>query len=120
MRCAEKGAQGLPAFCDELDDSAFRMSHVDVEYRYLVIKYDKCMWDRFFDVPLARWVRIAADNMLRNACAVLAGSALRGGGRTSSRAQQLQQLRCLNIHEYQVRRCPRSWMKVRRCCFTPN
>lgn len=76
--------------------------YVEYLYRYLVTN----KYPPVFDVLMTRWVRIAADNMLRNACAVLAGSALRGGARTFSRAQQLQQLRCLNIHEYQVRRCP--------------
>eukprot|EP00228_Micromonas_bravo_P009932 CAMPEP_0203003160 /NCGR_PEP_ID=MMETSP1401-20130829/1668_1 /ASSEMBLY_ACC=CAM_ASM_000894 /TAXON_ID=38833 /ORGANISM="Micromonas pusilla, Strain CCAC1681" /LENGTH=424 /DNA_ID=CAMNT_0049744723 /DNA_START=35 /DNA_END=1309 /DNA_ORIENTATION=+ len=38
--------------------------------------------------------------MLRHA-AVFAGSALRGGARVASEARQLQQIRYLNIHEYQ-------------------
>ena len=42
------------------------------------------------------------NTMLRHA-AVFAGSALRGGSRIASEARQLQQIRYLNVHEYQVR-----------------
>jgi len=62
---------------------------------------------------------LCRNTMLRHA-AVFAGSALRGGSRIASEARQLQQIRYLNVHEYQVRSSHPSSLQIASLLNVPH
>jgi hypothetical protein len=62
---------------------------------------------------------LCRNTMLRHA-AVFAGSALRGGSRIASEARQLQQIRHLNVHEYQVRPSRPSSLQIASLLNVPH
>jgi hypothetical protein len=76
----------------------------------------------FCKLPGWFWHRpnvLCRNTMLRHA-AVFAGSALRGGSRIASEARQLQQIRYLNVHEYQVRPSRPSSLQIASLLNVPH